>query len=97
MDYFETLEYLFTQLPMYQRQGAAAYKANLDNTHTLMELLGHPEMGLKCVHVAGTNGKGSVCHMLAAVLQAQGYKSGTAHVAPLERLSRTHSHQWKSH
>ena len=81
MDYFETLDYLFTQLPMYQRQGAAAYKANLDNTHALMELLEHPEMGLKCIHVAGTNGKGSVCHMLAAVLQAQGYKVGL-HTSP---------------
>ncbi|NNE54853.1 MAG: bifunctional folylpolyglutamate synthase/dihydrofolate synthase [Flavobacteriales bacterium] len=76
MDYYETLEYLFTQLPIFQRQGPAAYKADLSNTHKILDLLDHPEKGLKCVHIAGTNGKGSVAHMIAAVLQSQGYKTG---------------------
>ena len=76
MDYFETLDYLFTQLPYYQRQGPAAYKADLSNTIALCGMLGNPHEGLKCVHIAGTNGKGSVAHMVASVLQEQGYKTG---------------------
>ncbi len=76
MNYQETLDYLFSRLPMYQRIGAAAYKANLDNTHALMDILQHPETGFKSVHVAGTNGKGSVCHMLASIFQTAGYKTG---------------------
>ncbi len=81
MDYTETLAYLYEQLPMYSRIGKAAYKADLSNTHVLMDLLGHPEYGLKCVHIAGTNGKGSVAHMLASVLQEAGYKTGL-HTSP---------------
>ena len=81
MTYAETLAYLYEQLPMYQRIGKAAYKPNLSNTHALMELIGHPERGLRCVHVAGTNGKGSTCHMIASVLQAAGYKVGL-HTSP---------------
>ena len=61
---------------MYQRVGKAAYKADLSNTHKLAEYLDHPERGFKCVHVAGTNGKGSTSHMLASVLQEAGYKVG---------------------
>lgn len=76
MNYPETLDYLFGQLPMYQRIGNAAYKANLDNTYRLSELLNHPEKRFKSVHIAGTNGKGSTSHMLAAVLQEAGYKVG---------------------
>jgi dihydrofolate synthase/folylpolyglutamate synthase len=76
MDYKETLEWLFTQLPMYQRVGKAAYKPDLSNTEYLMELLSHPQNGFKSVHVAGTNGKGSVSHMLASVFQTAGYKTG---------------------
>lgn len=76
MDYQQTLDYLFAQLPMYQRQGKAAYKADLNNTIALMDYLGHPENGFKSIHVGGTNGKGSVSHMLAAILQEQGYKVG---------------------
>lgn len=76
MTYQETLDYLFSQLPMFQRIGQAAYKANLDNTHALCALLGNPERKLKTIHIAGTNGKGSTSHMLAAVLQASGYKTG---------------------
>ena len=76
MTYQQTLDYLFARLPMYQRIGAAAYKANLDNTHKIIELLDKPHLKLKCIHVAGTNGKGSSSHMLAAILQQSGYKTG---------------------
>ncbi len=76
MTYPQTLDYLFSKLPMYQRVGAAAYKANLDNTLAICNALGNPEKKLKCVHVAGTNGKGSSSHMLAAILQQAGYKTG---------------------
>lgn len=76
MTYQECLDWLFTQLPMYQRVGGAAYKADLSNTHKLMELLDHPENKFKSVHVAGTNGKGSTSHMLAAIFQKAGYKTG---------------------
>ena len=76
MNYKETLDYLFTQLPMYQRLGKAAYKADLSNTHLLCELLDNPEKKFKSVHVAGTNGKGSTSHMITSVLQEAGYKVG---------------------
>ena len=76
MTYPQTLDFLFSKLPMYQRVGAAAYKANLDNTIAICNALGNPEKKLKCVHVAGTNGKGSSSHMLAAILQQAGYKTG---------------------
>jgi len=75
-NYKETLEWLFSQLPMYQRQGQAAYKANLDNTLELDTYFGYPHRQFKCIHVAGTNGKGSVSHSLASVLQENGYKVG---------------------
>ena len=74
--YPETLAYLYAQLPMFQRIGKAAYKADLANTRALMDLTGHPERGLRCVHVAGTNGKGSTSHLIASVLQEAGYKVG---------------------
>lgn len=61
---------------MYQRVGAVAYKANLDNINKITEILGKPHLKLKCIHVAGTNGKGSSSHMLAAILQQAGYKTG---------------------
>ncbi len=61
---------------MFSRIGKAAYKADLDNTHALMRMLDHPEVGLRCVHIAGTNGKGSTSHMLASVLQEAGYRTG---------------------
>ena len=76
MTYQETLAWLFKQLPMYQRMGASAYKADLNNTLVLAEYLNHPEKTFKSIHVAGTNGKGSVSHMLASVLQEAGYKVG---------------------
>ncbi len=76
MNYAQTLDYLFTQLPMYSRIGAAAYKADLTNTIALCEALGNPQTKFRSVHVAGTNGKGSTSHMLAAILQTAGYKTG---------------------
>ncbi len=76
MRYEEVLEYLYSQLPMFQRIGAAAYKADLKNIQTLCEKLGNPEKSMKFVHIAGTNGKGSVSNMLAAVFQTNGYKTG---------------------
>ena len=81
MDYAETLAYLYARLPMFQRLGPAAYKADLGNTHALMEALGHPERGLRCVHVAGTNGKGSTSHLIASILQEAGLKVGL-HTSP---------------
>lgn len=76
MNYAETIEFLFSSLPMYQRTGKAAYKANLDNTHALDRALGHPHEKFRSVHIAGTNGKGSVSHMLASILQESGYRTG---------------------
>jgi len=74
--YQETIDYLFAQLPMFQRIGASAYKPNLDNTIKLLSGLNNPETKFKSIHVAGTNGKGSTSHMLASVFQAAGYKTG---------------------
>lgn len=74
--YSEVLEYLYARLPMFTRVGKAAYKADLSNTLALMDLLGHPERAFKSVHVAGTNGKGSTCHLLTSVLQESGYRTG---------------------
>ncbi|SFP90543.1 bifunctional folylpolyglutamate synthase/dihydrofolate synthase [Hymenobacter arizonensis] len=76
MTYSETLAYLYEQLPMFQRVGAAGFKKGLGNTLALAEALGNPEREFRSVHVAGTNGKGSSSHLLAAVLQAAGYKVG---------------------
>lgn len=75
-NYEETLAYLFAQLPMYQRVGAAAYKEGLDGILALCEALGNPHKNLRTVHVAGTNGKGSTSHMLASILQEAGLKTG---------------------
>ncbi len=76
MNYTETVNYLISQLPMFQRTGPAAYKANLDNTILIDEHFGHPHKKYKTLHIAGTNGKGSVSNMLAAILQTAGYKTG---------------------
>jgi dihydrofolate synthase/folylpolyglutamate synthase len=76
MNYQETINWMFKQLPMYQTQGASAYKKDLTNTILLAKHLNHPELDLKCIHVAGTNGKGSTSHLLASVLQEAGYKVG---------------------
>ncbi|SHG38608.1 dihydrofolate synthase / folylpolyglutamate synthase [Chryseolinea serpens] len=74
--YAETLQYLYTNLPMFQRIGAAALKNDLTNTLKLCEALGNPQKKFKSIHVAGTNGKGSTSHMLASVFQSAGYKTG---------------------
>jgi len=76
MNYRQTLDYLFAQLPIFQRVGGAAYRADLSNTIALCKILGHPENTFKSVHIAGTNGKGSTAHMIAAILQSAGYKTG---------------------
>ena len=76
MNYQQTIEYLFSRLPMFSRIGAAAFKKDLTNTITLCKHLGDPHEKFKSIHVAGTNGKGSVSHMLAAILQTAGYKVG---------------------
>ncbi len=76
MNYPETINYLFTKLPMFSRIGAAAFKKDLTNTIRLCEALGNPQNTFKSIHIAGTNGKGSTSHMLAAVLQTAGYKTG---------------------
>lgn len=76
MNYDETIEFLYDQFPEYQKVGNVAYKPGLGNIVGFDEYLGHPHTSYKCIHVAGTNGKGSVSHSLAAVLQANGYKVG---------------------
>jgi dihydrofolate synthase / folylpolyglutamate synthase len=76
MNYQQTLDYLYTQLPMFTRVGSSAFKANLDNTIALCARLDNPQHKFKSIHVGGTNGKGSTSHMLAAILQTAGYKTG---------------------
>lgn len=76
MSYKQTLDFLFSQLPMYQREGKSAYKANLNTTIELDRYFDSPHKCYKTIHVAGTNGKGSVSHMLASVLKCEGYKVG---------------------
>lgn len=76
LTYSETINWLFSQLPMYQRVGQAAYRKDLHNIKALSAHLNHPEQKFKSIHVGGTNGKGSCSHMLASVLQESGYKVG---------------------
>ena len=76
MTYNDTLDWMFSQLPMYQRQGKSAYKVDLSNTVLLINHLDNPQQHFKTIHVAGTNGKGSSSHMLASILQEAGYKVG---------------------
>lgn len=76
MTYADTLAYLYEQLPMFSRIGTDAYKKDLTNTKQLCAALNNPQKRFKCIHIAGTNGKGSVSHMLAAILQTAGYKTG---------------------
>ena len=76
MTYAQTLDWMFAQLPMYQKIGAAAHTKDLKNTIILMEHLNHPELKFKSIHVGGTNGKGSSSSLLASVLQEAGYKVG---------------------
>ena len=76
MNYKETVEYLFNSTPVFEHVGASAYKEGLSNTLALDEHLGHPHKNFKTIHVAGTNGKGSCSHTLAAILQSMGMKVG---------------------
>ena len=76
MTYQETINYLFTNLPMFSRTGANAYKKDITNTALLCDSIGNPQRKIKTIHVAGTNGKGSTSHMLAAIFQQCGYKTG---------------------
>lgn len=76
MNYSETLNWMFNKLPMYQRIGAAAYKADLNTTIEILNYLKNPQDNFKTIHVAGTNGKGSTSHSLASVFQEAGYKTG---------------------
>jgi len=76
MNYQDTVNWMFQQLPMYQNKGNSAFKKDLTNTLSLAKHLNHPEECFKSIHVAGTNGKGSTSHMLASVLQEAGYKVG---------------------
>ncbi len=76
MDYQETLDYLFHRLPVFSRDGDSAIKNDLTNTLALCQLLGNPQERFKSIHIAGTNGKGSSSHTIAAILQKSGYKTG---------------------
>ena len=76
MNYQDTINWMFFQLPMYQNLGKKAYKKDLSNTVKLVNHLKNPHQKCKSIHVAGTNGKGSTIHMLASILQAAGYKVG---------------------
>lgn len=76
LEYQEVLDWMFAQLPMYQRIGSDAYKKDLNNTIALMQHLNHPENKFKSIHIAGTNGKGSTSSMIASILQEAGYKVG---------------------
>ena len=76
MDYRRAVDWMCSALPMFQKIGSAAYRPGLENTEYLMDYLGHPERGFRCIHVAGTNGKGSTSSMLASVLMEAGYRTG---------------------
>ncbi|MDD3078980.1 MAG: bifunctional folylpolyglutamate synthase/dihydrofolate synthase [Paludibacter sp.] len=76
MTYEATLDYLYVRLPVFHQIGAAAYKPGLDNTIKLLEALGNPHKKFRSIHIAGTNGKGSVSHILSAIFQSAGYKTG---------------------
>ena len=76
MKYQEVLDYLYAQLPMFQRIGKSAFKKDLTNTIALCNILDNPHKKFTSIHIAGTNGKGSVSHLLASALQENGYKTG---------------------
>lgn len=76
MKYKEVVDWLFLQIPNYQHQGGDAYKPGFERINALLEVLGNPHQRLKTIHVAGTNGKGSVCHIFSAIFQNNGYKTG---------------------
>ena len=98
MNYQETLEYLYNSAPLFQQVGGAAYKEGLQNTLTLDEHFGHPHRQFRTIHVAGTNGKGSICRYLYCALQAAGYKTGL-YISPYievfnERIEAGGSYIW---
>ena len=76
MTYKETTDYLFNQMPMFERQGASGYKEGLENTLALDTHFGHPHRSYHTIHIGGTNGKGSCSHTISAILQCCGYKVG---------------------
>ena len=76
MTYQKTIDWMFSQLPMYQRQGKTAFKKDLTNIIAFCEVLKHPEHKFKSIHVGGTNGKGSTSHIISSILQEAGYKVG---------------------
>ena len=76
MNYKDCLEYLFSQLPMYQRTGAAAYKKDIGNIIEACNFLDNPHKKFKSIHIAGTNGKGSTAHLISSIMQEAGYKTG---------------------
>src|SRR6185312_2251203 len=80
--YSEVIDYLYSRLPVFHRVGSAAYKPGLDNIKALCTALGNPQDKLKCIHIAGTNGKGSTSHYLASILQSAGYKNVGLHTSP---------------
>ena len=89
MTYEETLHYLYTSIPVFQHSGASAYKPGLGTSIALDDYLGNPHKAYKTIHVAGTNGKGSVSHLLAAILRQSGFKVGL-YTSPLSGLPGTH-------
>lgn len=90
MNYQETIEYLFNSTPVFEKIGAKAYKPGLQTTFALDDHFGHPHQKYKTIHIAGTNGKGSCSHTLAAILQSQGYKVGLYTSPPSGRFQRTY-------
>lgn len=95
MTYQETIQYLFNSTPVFEHVGAAAYKPGLYNTHELDQHFGHPHTAYKTIHVAGTNGKGSCSHTLAAILQEAGYKVGlytSPHLVDFRERIRVNGH-----
>src|SRR5690606_7866433 len=76
MTYQETISYLYSRLPMFTKIGASAIKKDITNTAKFCDILGNPHQKFKSIHVGGTNGKGSTSHMIAAILQTAGYKTG---------------------
>ncbi len=96
VNYQQTIDYLYSQLPIYQRIGKAAYKPDLNNTIALCELPGNPQNGFKSIHIAGTNGKGSTAHILASILQTSGLKTGlytSPHLKDFRERIRINGHK----
>ena len=92
MNYSETLEYLYTSTPVFERVGASAYKEGLENTIALDNHFGNPHTLYKTIHVAGTNGKGSTSHTLAAILQSAGY-----HISASRGFLRAYPRKWRAY